>query len=175
MISSETCRWTIRSETPDDIPVVRAINLAAFPTPMEADATDRLRADPTVRIPGLTLLATDVDGTVTGYVMYTRCHVDDHPVLALAVCAVLPAHQRRGAGSAAIRAGLDAARNLGEHLVLVIGHPGYYPRFGFIPASRWNIHPPFEAPDDAMMALPLDRAPIPSGTIHYPTALLPPA
>lgn len=60
MISPETCWWTIRPETPGDIPVVRAINLAAFPTPMEADATDRLRADPTAGIPGLTLLATDI-------------------------------------------------------------------------------------------------------------------
>jgi predicted N-acetyltransferase YhbS len=92
-------------------------------------------------------------------------------VLTLGPCAVLPAYQRQGAGSAAIRAGLDAARRLGENLILVLGHPDYYPRFGFASASRWGVHPPFEAPDGAMMALMLDPArSVPSGVIRYPAA-----
>jgi predicted N-acetyltransferase YhbS len=87
----------------------------------------------------------------------------------LGPCAVLPAYQKTGAGSAAIRAALDAARAQGENLVTCLGHPGYYPRFGFTPASRHGIRPTFEVPDEAMMVLALDAtAPVPKGTIHYP-------
>jgi putative acetyltransferase len=89
--------------------------------------------------------------------------------LALAPCAVLPRVQRTGAGSAAIRAGLDAARAFGENLVIVLGHSDYYRRFGFIPASGFGIHASVEVPDEALMALALDpRTETPRGTIAYP-------
>ncbi|MGK5512368.1 GNAT family N-acetyltransferase, partial [Brevibacillus formosus] len=82
-----------------------------------------------------------------------------------------PEQQRTGAGSAAIRAALDAARAAGEHLVLVLGHAAYYPRFGFTPASRYGIRPPFDVPDENMMALVLDPGrPVPRGTIRYAAA-----
>lgn len=84
---------------------------------------------------------------------------------------MLPAYQRKGAGSAVIQAVLEAARARGENTVVVLGHPDYYPRFGFTPASRWGIRAPLEVPDEAMMALSLDpQQPVPSGTIHYPPA-----
>ncbi len=84
---------------------------------------------------------------------------------------MLPAYQRQGAGSAVVRAVLAAARERGEHLVLVLGHPDYYPRFGFTPASQAGIRPGFEVPDEAMMALVLDGSrPVPTGTIQYPEA-----
>lgn len=67
---------------------------------------------------------------------------------------------------------LDAARARGERLVLVLGHPAYYPKFGFTPASGYGIRPGFEAPDEAMMALVLGAADgswqVPQGTITYP-------
>ncbi|MFC8722878.1 GNAT family N-acetyltransferase [Kitasatospora sp. NPDC057198] len=163
--------WTARPETTGDAPAIREILLAAFPTALEADIVDALRADPEAWIDGLSIVATAPDGTATGYALLTRCHVDGLPALALAPCAVLPAAQRTGAGSAAVRAALDAARAAGENLVLVLGHPGYYPRFGFTPASRSGIRAPFEVPDEAMMAMALDstRA-VPAGTIRYPAA-----
>ena len=66
---------------------------------------------------------------------------------------------------------LDAARLRGERLVLVLGHPEYYPRFGFVRASEYGIKPGFEVPDAAMMALALDPSgAVPAGTIHYPAA-----
>ncbi|MGW5053703.1 GNAT family N-acetyltransferase [Actinokineospora sp. NPDC004072] len=163
--------WTTRPETPEDIPAIREITLAAFPTPLEAGIVDALRADAAAWIDGLSMLATDPDGTPVGYALLTRCHIDDAPALALAPCAVLPAAQRGGAGSAAIRAALAAARDLGEHAVVVLGHPEYYPRFGFTPASGFGIHAPFEVPDEAMMAMTLDDSrPLPAGTIRYPAA-----
>ncbi|MFI8194271.1 GNAT family N-acetyltransferase [Streptomyces sp. NPDC085946] len=164
--------WTTRPETADDIPAVRDIVLAAFPTEREAEIVDALRADPEAWIDGLSVIATAPDGTPVGHALLTRCHVDGAPALALAPCAVLPSAQRTGAGSAAVRAALDAARARGEeNLVLVLGHADYYPRFGFTPASRFGVRPPFEVPDEAMMALVLDDTrPVPSGTIRYPAA-----
>lgn len=163
-----TTSWITRPETEADHAEVRAINLAAFPTPEEADLVDALRADPEAWIPGLSWVAEAPGGGLAGFALLTRCHVGDTPALALAPCSVLPAYQRRGAGAAAITAALDAARALGEQLVLVLGHPSYYPRFGFVRASIYGIRAPFDAPDEAMMALPFGSGPVPSGTITYP-------
>ncbi|MYR60174.1 GNAT family N-acetyltransferase, partial [Streptomyces sp. SID625] len=67
--------WTTRPETAADTAAVRGVDLAAFPTPAEADLVDALRADPTAWIDGLSLLATAPDGTVTGHALLTRCHI----------------------------------------------------------------------------------------------------
>ncbi|MFE3152074.1 bifunctional class I SAM-dependent methyltransferase/N-acetyltransferase [Streptomyces sp. NPDC059218] len=165
-------RWTTRPETAADAAAVHAVNAAAFPTPDEADLVDALRADPAAWLPGLGRVATDgPDGDIAAYALLTRCRVGDAPALALAPVATVPAHQRRGAGQAAVWAVLDAARLSGESLVLVLGHPEYYPRFGFVPASRYGIRPGFDVPDEAMMALVLDESvPVPRGTIRYPAA-----
>ena len=162
-----TIPWRTRAETNADRLDVRAVNLAAFSTPHEADLVDALREDPSW-LPGLSLLAEAPDGTVAGYALLTRCAVDGAPALTLGPCAVLPDYQRSGAGEAVVRAALAAAVAMGESLVLCLGHPEYYPRFGFRPASLWGIRPGFDVPDAAMMALPLDGAPVPSGTIRYP-------
>ncbi|MHC8564381.1 GNAT family N-acetyltransferase [Streptomyces albidoflavus] len=159
--------WTT-TKTPADIPAVREIVTAAFPTAEEADLVDALRADPQAWIDGLSVVAETADSTLAGHALFTRCHVDGTPALALAPVAVLPAFQRQGAGAAAVRAGLDAARALGDNLFPAPGHPEYYPKFGFAPASRWSIRGPFEVPDEALMALTLAPArPVPSGVIAY--------
>ncbi len=163
--------WTTRLETEDDRRAIREINLAAFPTALEADLVDALREDPDAWLPFGSWIAEGPDGAPTGYALLTRCHVDDVPALALGPCAVPPEHQGTGAGSAAIRAALDAARSAGENLVLVLGHASYYPRFGFVPASKHGIRAPFEVPDENMMALSLAPSrPMPSGTIRYAKA-----
>ncbi|MBA3275020.1 MAG: N-acetyltransferase [Chloroflexia bacterium] len=145
--------------------------MAAFTTPDEADMVDALRADPDAWLPGLSVVTVDEDGTVVGHALMSRCHVDGMPALVLGPCAVVPAVQGRGAGSAAIQAGLETARKMGENLVVVLGHAGYYPRFGFLRASRWKIAAPFSVPEDVMMALQLDPSgSVPSGTVEYPRA-----
>ncbi|WP_113701562.1 GNAT family N-acetyltransferase [Nonomuraea lactucae] len=173
--------WITRPETGRDIPSIREVALAAFPTPLEADLIDALREDP-AWIPGLSIVAEQPgepaapanpeDLTlIAGHALFTRCHVgeDRAPALALGPCSVLPRHQRQGAGSSAISAGLRAAAAMGESLVLVLGHPAYYPRFGFRRASAYGIRAPFEATDEAMMALVLDDTrPVPGGVIAYP-------
>ncbi|MEU1230276.1 bifunctional class I SAM-dependent methyltransferase/N-acetyltransferase [Streptomyces sp. NPDC005828] len=164
-------RWRTRPETPGDVAAVRAVNAAAFPTPEEAGLVDALRADPGAWLPGLSYVAEAPDGTVAAHALISRCHVDGVPAAALGPVAVAPEHQNAGAGQAVVRAVLDAARLRGERLVLVLGHPGYYPRFGFARASEYGIRPGFEVPDEVMMALVLDGSqPVPSGTIAYPAA-----
>lgn len=162
--------WTSRPETDADQAAVRSILLGAFETTDEADLVDALRADP-AWIDGLSWVATAPDDdTPVGHALLTRCHVDDVPALCLAPCSVLPAFQRTGAGTAAIRAALDAATTLGEAYVIVLGHPGYYPRFGFEPASQAGIRLSIDVPDEALMALSLDpQRALPSGTVRYAT------
>ncbi|MFC5286855.1 GNAT family N-acetyltransferase [Actinokineospora guangxiensis] len=142
-----------------------------LPHPDEAALVDALRADPRAWIDGLSTVAESPDGVITAHALITRCHIDDTPALALAPCATLPAHQRAGAGSAAIRACLAAARTHPEPVVIVLGHPDYYPRFGFTPASTFGIHAPFDVPDAAFLALLTHPDhPIPTGTVRYPSA-----
>ncbi|MFJ8632348.1 GNAT family N-acetyltransferase [Streptomyces sp. NPDC093568] len=159
--------WITRAEASADIPAVRDINLTAFETSLEADLVDALRADPSW-IEGLSLVSTDDDGRPVGFALLTRCHIGDVPALCLAPCAVRPEWQRSGAGSAAIRAALAAAEEMGEHYVVVLGHPAYYPRFGFTRASAHGIGLSIDVPDEALMALTLDAGhPLPSGTVRY--------
>ncbi|MFB7916869.1 GNAT family N-acetyltransferase [Streptomyces sp. NPDC056061] len=165
-------RWPTRPETGADAAAVRAVNVAAFPTPYEADLVDALRADPAAWLPGLGQVArAGADGGVAACALLTRCRVGDAPALALAPVATAPEHRRKGAGQAVVRAALDAARLRGESLVLVLGDPAYYARFGFVPASRYGIRPALDVPDEAMMALVLDESErVPSGTVRYPAA-----
>ncbi|MER6676028.1 N-acetyltransferase [Streptomyces sp. NPDC000983] len=158
--------WTARPETAADVDVVRDIVLAAFETPLEADLVDALRSDD-AWIDGLSHVSAGPDGTPVGYALLTRCRIGEVPALCLAPVAVHPDQQRRGAGDAAIRSVLEAARRRGEEFVTVLGHPGYYPRFGFERAAAHGIGVPFDVPEEALMALALGSAPLPAGTIRY--------
>ncbi|MGP5304079.1 GNAT family N-acetyltransferase [Brachybacterium alimentarium] len=163
--------WTTRPELPRDAPALHALIAEAFPTAEEADLVDALRADASAWIEGLSTVATDENGRLVAHALLTRATVGGEPVLALAPCATLPDVQGRGAGSAVIRAGLEAARGQGENAVVVLGHPDFYPRFGFEPASLAGITSPFDAPDDAFLAVALGSArPVPRGEISYPEA-----
>ncbi|MFF8476355.1 GNAT family N-acetyltransferase [Streptomyces sp. NPDC015414] len=158
---------TTRPETTADAAAVREIHLAAFDTPLEADLVDALRADP-AWIDGLSWVCAGADGTPVGHALLTRCHIGDVPALCLGPVAVRPEHQRTGAGSAVVRAALRAARALGERHVVVLGHPEYYPRFGFTRASAHGIALTVDVPDEALMVLTLDAGdPPPAGTVRY--------
>jgi predicted N-acetyltransferase YhbS len=159
--------WITRAETSADIPAIRDIVLTAFETSLEADLVDALRADSSW-IEGLSLVSADETGRPVGYALLTRCHIGDSPALCLGPCAVRPEQQNSGAGSAAIRAALAAAADMGERHVVVLGHPTYYPRFGFTRASAHGIGLTIEVPDEALMALTLDADhPLPGGTVRY--------
>lgn len=129
----------------------------AFGREDEAVLVERLRETP-AHVPALTLVA-DIHCEVVGFVMLTAAHVateqGDVLVLALAPLAVDPDYQGRGIGSALASAAHDRARILGYPAVFVLGHPAYYARFGYRPASQFGVRSPFDAPDEAFMALEL--------------------
>ena len=134
---------------------------------MEADLVGALRSDVSW-IDGLSIVTTDQEGTLVGHALLTRCHIDETPALCLGPVAVLPEYQGAGAGTAAVRTSLRAAADQGERFVTVLGHPAYYPRFGFTRASVHGITLTIDVPDEAMMALTLDPDhPLPRGTVRY--------
>jgi len=134
----------VRAETPEDEVHVRAVNAAAFPTDAEARLVDVLRGNAE---PQISLVAEHEAGVV-GHILFTPVEIRSPSgtsmALGLAPMAVLPAHQRRGIGSALVRTGLEACREAGELVVIVLGHPEFYPRFGFCPA--WDSGLYFETP-----------------------------
>ncbi|WP_329570360.1 GNAT family N-acetyltransferase [Kitasatospora sp. NBC_01266] len=144
----------VRVEEPGDAPAIRRVHMAAFPGPEEADLVDALRRDP-AWLPDLSLVAVDGRGLVVAHALLTRLRIGAGDGLALAPVAVAPEWQRRGVGERVVRAALAAARQAGERLVVVLGDPGYYGRFGFAPASRHGVSGPFEVPDAVFQAAPL--------------------
>lgn len=147
----------IRCEEPQDIPAIRQVNEQAFGGWGEANAIDALRDRGAAT---LSLVAV-IDDRVVGHLFFTPATIEtaDHtwPALGLAPLAVLPEYQRQGIGSALMKAGLAECARLGYERVIVLGHPDYYPRFGFLRASQYGIRPEWEAPDEAFMVLELQR------------------
>jgi putative acetyltransferase len=155
----------IRRELPADVRAVHAVHRAAFPSPVEADLVESLRADPGW-LPRLSLVADD-DGIV-GHVLCTRGNIDGAPALGLGPLGVLPAHQRTGVGSALMQAVLGAADAMDEPIVVLLGHTDYYPRFGFVPAASLGIAAPDPAWGAHFQARPLTAyTPSLTGKFHY--------
>ena len=158
----------IRDEAAGDDAAIRAVNLAAFETDTEARLVDLLRVTAS---PVISLVA-EVAGDVVGHIMFSPVVVDgcgDLLLLGLAPMAVSPAYQRQGIGSALVRAGLDACRTLGACAVVVLGHPAYYPRFGFRPASELGLACEYDVPAGFFMARALGPGHLEGvrGTVRY--------
>jgi putative acetyltransferase len=148
---------TIRPERPEDASQVRNINELAFGQSVEADLVEALQqACPD----SLSLVAEDRG--VVGHILFTPVVVESARRrvvgMGLAPMAVLPEHQRRGVGSQLVRQGLDILRERGCPFIVVVGHPEYYPRFGFEPASMHGLTSQWDGvPDAAFMVLILDE------------------
>jgi len=159
----------IRAEEPGDYGAIHAVNKAAFDRDVEANLVERLRSRWALTV---SLVAMDGIETV-GHIVFTaatlRSAGGETPVLALAPMAVLPTRQKQGIGSRLVAEGLETCRRLGCGLVFVLGHPGYYPRFGFIPAATAGISCEFDVPDEAFMYLELRDGALDSvpGTVYY--------
>lgn len=143
---------TIRPERPSDSYAVRRVHDLAFGRPDEYQVVEALRTNG-----GITLaLVAEVQGEVVGQITFSPVTIDrQHHAVGLGPMAVLPEHQRRGIGSKLVRDGLDLLREAGHEAAFVIGHPEYYPRFGFVPASRFGIRWERPCPDEAFIALEL--------------------
>src|SRR5262245_56206133 len=158
----------VRPEQPKDHALIHAVNTAAFDTPAEADLVDALRQQAQ---PIISLVAED-QGELTGHILFSPVSLSGHPdlnLMGLAPMAVVPARQRQGIGSALVRTGLDQCRQLGFGAVVVLGHPAYYPRFGFVSSVQLGIRSEYDVPKDVFMVAELQPGYLrgAGGTVQY--------
>jgi putative acetyltransferase len=157
---------TIRFEMPQDVPGIRAVVVAAFGQTGEANLVDGLR-----RSGALTLSAVAVgDNRIVGHVAFSPLTIGEkYSALALAPVAVAPDCQRQGIGTALINWSLNECRRLGHSVIIVVGGPAYYRRFGFAPASPLDLECPFPAPAEVFMLLELSAGAASGykGTVRY--------
>ncbi|HYC62648.1 MAG TPA: N-acetyltransferase [Thermoanaerobaculia bacterium] len=144
----------IRPETHADIDAIRRLNDVAFDGPLEGHIVDGLRA---AARPFISLVAED-DGEIVGHICFSPVEVERPDgtrttILGLAPMAVMPERQKQGIGSKLIEHGLNACRATGTKAVVVLGHPDYYPRFGFVPAAPRGLRSEYDVPDPVFMLL----------------------
>ncbi len=164
----------IRPERTEDANDVHHVNRQAFGQENEAILVETLLSSPEA-IPELSLVA-EQDGRVVGHILFSPIVIEtssgEVSALALAPVAVLPEFQNQGIGSRLVQDGLEACRQLGHKIVIVLGHANYYPRFGFSPARARGIEAPFPVPDEAWMAVELQAGALDGvrGKVKYPPA-----
>jgi putative acetyltransferase len=144
----------IRREQADDGSAIREVNRRAFGQDLEGAIVDALRAHGAAR---LSLVAT-LGGHVVGHILYSSVHLGEIAGAAIGPMSVLPDFQRQGIGSGLVEAGNRQLQENGCPFIVVLGHPAFYPRFGFEPASRHGIACEWTVPDEVFMALILDAA-----------------
>ena len=153
-IVRESEETEVRAEIDGDRAGVRSLNVAAFETPAEADLVDALRESP-----GAISLVASRSGAILGHILFTPVRVGEgdaaFDAVALGPMAVRPDRQRQGTGSLLVREGLAACRAAGHDLCFVLGHPGFYPRFGFVPAVPLGFSSQWDVPADVFMVAEL--------------------
>ena len=148
----------IRPEKPEDLPLIYSVIEHSFKRTVEATLVDKLRQ----ACNDCLSMVAEENGTIVGHIMFTPLLVKNGKEaqgMGLAPMAVLPARQRQGIGTLLVESGLQILREKGCPFVIVLGHPEYYPRFGFQPASGFNIRSQWKGvPDEAFMVLFLDNS-----------------
>lgn len=159
----------IRLEQPGDIDAIRRVNELAFGTPAEAKLVDALRNVNAI----LLSLVAELDGRIAGHILFSPVQIErgnthDNAV-GLAPMAVLPDAQRRGIGKTLVQLGLEKIRAAGHGAIVVLGHPSYYPRFGFKPASEFDLHWEIPGHEKAFFAMELRPGflGVRPGTVRY--------
>jgi len=160
---------TIRKEIPEDALAIRYVNEQAFGSADEADLIEKLR----LRQGFILSLVASQDEQIVGHILFSPITIEsEYSVLsavALGPMAVLPAYQRRGIGSQLVHAGLAELRQANHEIVVLLGHPNYYPRFGFSPAKSYGIRCEYDVPDELFMVLELRKGALAGrgGTVKY--------
>lgn len=161
--------FEVRPERPDDNAAIHRVHLAAFGRPDEADLVDNLRANGKLTLSFVAV----VDGEVLGHIAFSPVRIveDERSVaaLGLAPVGVLPEYQSRGIGSTLIRTALQECQRSGHSVVILLGHPEYYPRFGFVPGSVHGVRYAAPVPDEAFMVWRADEESLTNiaGVAHY--------
>lgn len=148
---------TIRPETPEDLNSIHYVNREAFGRDHEAHLVDELRKQGVFTVSLVAVQETDVVGHIAFSPVEIASEESSFGALTLAPVAVLPAHQNKGIGSQLVVAGLKECQRLGHEIVVLAGHPNYYPRFGFIRACAKGIECEFKVPDEAWMITELKQ------------------
>jgi putative acetyltransferase len=161
----------IRSETHADHAAVRAVNEAAFDTPVEANLVETLRSKGVE----LVSLVANLEDHIVGHILFSPVVLTEHrhlKAMGLGPMAVVPDHQRHGIGSALVREGLSRCKAIGCRAVVVVGHPEYYPRFGFVPANRHGLRCEFDVAADVFMVAELEAGALNgvAGLVRYDDA-----
>jgi predicted N-acetyltransferase YhbS len=162
----------IEAETEEDYEQITTLHSLAFNRDSEARLVEKLRRTP-IYIRELSLVAR-YKNTVIGHILFYPIKINSHGKkcvsLALAPISVIPRFQNRKIGTKLIREGLEKARKLGFKSVIVVGHPEYYPRFGFEKASNYGISASFHVPDNALLAIELEKDALKDcrGAVAYP-------
>jgi putative acetyltransferase len=167
MVARTPLEVLVRPERPGDQAAVRNVNESGFGQRQEADLVDVLR---TSARPFLSLVA-ESRGTIVGHILFTPVVLESFSglLMGLAPMAVAAHEQGRGVGSALARKGLEACDTRGAVAIVVVGHPEYYPKFGFVPAARFGLRCEYDVPPDAFMALELRPGALAgaAGTVRY--------
>jgi len=158
----------VRKEDNNDFEAIHKLNKAAFENGPEAILVDKLR----LSCKDFYSFVAVEDNEVVGHILFTPVIIDDCSTIGmgLAPMSVMPSHQKRGIGSQLVTYGLETLRKIGYPFVNVLGHPKYYPRFGFELASKYKLVSQWEGvPDEAFMIIVFDKAAMPKngGVLRY--------
>jgi putative acetyltransferase len=165
--------FNIRSEQYGDIAAIREVNTLAFKRENEANLVEAIRASEFF-VPELSLVA--VTNEVIGHILFSIISIETSnrsvSTLGLAPMAVKPEFQNQGVGSALVREGLRKCEELDFEHVVVLGHPHFYPKFGFQPAKMKGIESPFRVPDEVFMVYEIKSGSLNNvnGKVKYPPA-----
>ncbi|MFN7927760.1 MAG: N-acetyltransferase [Blastocatellia bacterium] len=141
----------IGPEQPEDLAAIHAVVAQAFGQAAEAELVDKLRDNSKAIV---SLVAVE-NAQIIGHILFSEVTIDATTIIGLAPLAVLPSYQKQGVGTLLTNAGIAACRDAGYTAMVVLGHPHYYPRFGFVPASQFGIRSEYDVPDEVFMALEL--------------------
>ncbi|HEY0073143.1 MAG TPA: N-acetyltransferase [Abditibacteriaceae bacterium] len=150
---------TIRPETPADIEAIYHVETSAFGRAGEADLVDALRSK---GVCTLSLVA-EIENQIVGHIFFSLMSFQpdedenscNASIIGLGPLAVLPEYQKRGVGSALVRETLRQLRESGHEAIALLGNPAYYGRFGFVPASNYNLRCKYDVPVEAFQILEL--------------------